>query len=90
MHTGEYWTHKESGTEVWELDVAAKKVVRRIPLETPASAIAVTQEASPKLVLSTEGGEGDRSALLILDAKTGEQKFKLERSGGGVLRTLEP
>ncbi len=90
MHTGEYWTHKESGTEIWELDVAAKKVVRRIPLEHPASAIAITQEANPKLVLSTERGEDGPSALLILDAKTGEQKFKLDNSGGGVLRTLEP
>lgn len=90
MHMGEYWTHKEAGTEVWELDVAAKKVVRRIPLEHPASAIAITQETNPKLVLSTERGEDGPSALLILDAKTGEQKFKLENSGGGVLRTLEP
>ncbi len=90
MHTGEYWTHKDAGTEVWELDVAAKKVVRRIPLEHPASAIAITQEANPKLVLSTERGEDGPSALVILDAKTGEQKFKLPSSGGGVLRTLEP
>lgn len=85
MHTGEYWTHKESGTEIWELDVAAKKVVKRIPLEDPASHIAVTQEAEPKLVLGTEGGN-----LLILDAKTGAEKFKLEKSAGGVIRTLEP
>jgi len=85
MHTGEYWTHKEPGTEIWVLDVAAKKVVKRMPLEDPASAITVTQEANPKLVLNTDGG-----ALLILDAKTGAEKFKLEKSGGGVLRTLEP
>lgn len=85
MHPGEYWTHKEPGTEVWELDVAAKKVVKRIPLEDPASAIAVTQEANPKLVLSGESG-----ALYILDAKTGAEKFKLEKSAGGVLRTVEP
>ncbi len=90
MHTGEYWTHKAAGTEVWELDVAAKKVVKRIPLENPASAIAITQETNPKLILSTERGEDGPSALVILDLKTGEQKFRLENSGGGVLRTLEP
>jgi methylamine dehydrogenase heavy chain len=90
MHTGEYWTHKEDGTEVWELDVAAKKVVKRWPLKHPAGAIAVTQEASPKLILSTGGEDEDRGALLIIDAKTGEQKFELKKSGGGVLRTLEP
>ena len=85
MHTGEYWTHKEPGTEIWILDVAAKKVTKRIPLEEPAATIAVTQEAAPKLVLGIENG-----TLLILDAKTGEEKFKLEKSAGGVLRTLEP
>lgn len=85
MHMGEYWTHKAPGTEIWELDVAAKKVVRRIPLEEAASHIAVTQEANPKLVIGTEEG-----ALLILDAKTGAEKFKLEKSAGGVIRTLEP
>jgi methylamine dehydrogenase heavy chain len=85
MHMGEYWTHKAEGTEVWELDVAAKKVVKRFVLEDPAGQIAVTQEANPKLILS-----GDSGVLHILDAKTGEEKFKLEKSGGGVLRTVEP
>lgn len=85
MHTGEYWTHKEPGTEVWVLDVAAKKVIKRFPLEEPASHVTVTQEANPKLVLGIEDG-----TLLILDAKTGAEKHKLEKSSGGVLRTLEP
>lgn len=90
MHTGEYWTHKEPGTEVWELDVAAKKVVKRWPLKHSAGSIAVTQEANPKLILSTEGEDEARGTLLILDAKTGEQKHEIEGAGGGVLRTLEP
>lgn len=90
MHTGEYWTHKEPGTEIWELDVAAKKVVKRIPLEDPAEEIAVTQEPNAKLIVSGSAGAGGSGALYILDAKTGEQKFKLEKSGGGVIRTLEP
>jgi len=84
MHMGEYWTHKEAGTEVWELDVAAKKVVKRIPLEEPADHVAVTQEANPKLIVS-----GDNGDLYILDAKTGEEKHKLEKSGGGTIRTAE-
>ena len=84
MHMGEYWTHKEAGTEVWELDVAAKKVVKRIPLEEPADHVAVTQEANPKLIVS-----GDSGDLYILDAKTGEEKHKLEKSGGGTIRTAE-
>lgn len=85
MHAGEYWTHKAAGTEVWELDVAAKKVVKRMVLEDPADHIAVTQEANPKLILS-----GDSGTLYILDAQTGAEKQKLEKSGGGVIRTVEP
>ena len=85
MHMGEYWTHKAHGTEVWELDVAAKKVVNRLVLEDPADRIAITQEASPKLIVS-----GDSGMLYILDAKTGAEKHKLEKSGGSVMQTVEP
>ena len=85
MHMGEYWSHKAEGTEVWELDVAAKKVVKRFTLEDPAKQIAVTQEENPKLVLS-----GESRALTILDARTGAEKFKIEKTAGGVIRTFEP
>lgn len=85
MHAGEYWTHKAEGTEVWVLDVAAKKVVKRFVLEDPADRIAVTQEDNAKLILSGESG-----TLHILDAKTGAEKHKLEKSGGSVMRTVEP
>jgi methylamine dehydrogenase heavy chain len=85
MHTGEYWTHKNAGSEVWELDIAAKKVVKRIPLAVHAKFIAVTQEAKPKLILTNEDGP-----VFILDAATGEEKFKIETESGGVLRTVDP
>jgi len=85
MHMGEYWTHKEPGTEIWDLDVAAKKVVKRIPLAEEAGRVAVTQEANPKLVVTNDAG-----TVVIIDAATGEEKFKLEKSGTGILQTLEP
>jgi len=85
MHMGEYWSHKAAGTEIWDLDVAAKKVVRRIPLAEEAGRIAVTQEENAKIVVTNDGGN-----ITILDAKTGEEKFKLEKSGSGILQTLEP
>jgi len=85
MHMGEFWSQKAAGSEIWELDVAAKKVVKRVPLEMPANAIEVTQEAAPKVVVSGESG-----TVLIFDAKTWEQKFKLEKAGGGVLLAANP
>lgn len=85
MHMGEFWSHKAAGSEIWELDVAAKKVIKRVPLEMPANAIEVTQEAAPKVIVSDEGG-----TVLIFDAKTWEQKYKLEKAGGGVLLAANP
>jgi methylamine dehydrogenase heavy chain len=85
MHMGEYWSHKAAGTEIWELDLAAKKVVKRVTLEEPASTIEVTQEAAPKVIVSGESG-----TVRILDAKTWEQKFKLEKAGSGIILAADP
>lgn len=85
MHMGEYWSHKAPGTEIWELDLAAKRVVKRVALEEPASTIEVTQEAAPKVIVSGESG-----TVRILDAKTWEQKFKLEKAGSGIILAADP
>lgn len=85
MHMGEYWSHKAPGTEIWDLDLAAKKVVKRIPLEEPASMIEVTQEAAPKVIVSGEAG-----TVHILDAKTWAETFKLEKAGSGVIAAADP
>lgn len=42
MHKGEFWTHKESGEELWEVDVTKRKVLRRYPLENHAQSVAVS------------------------------------------------
>lgn len=82
MHMGEYWSHKAFGDEIWVLDVAGKKVVRRIQLKEPAAHIEVTQGAEPLLFVNDEKSEG-----IILDARTGEEKHRIEMAGAGVIAT---
>src|ERR1700680_3400738 len=41
MHQGQYWTHKNSGTEVWEFDATTGKRLQRIKLPEPGQAVRV-------------------------------------------------
>ncbi len=89
MHPGNYWTHKQGGTEIWVLDTKAHGLVSRFPLRpVPTSGlgddavpfyadIGVSQDDKPLLYLLTSSG-GD----LVLDAGTGEQLRKVEFAGG--------
>jgi len=47
MHQGPAWTHKNSGTEVWEFEVASGKRLQRIKLREPAQSVAVSQDDDP-------------------------------------------
>jgi methylamine dehydrogenase heavy chain len=85
MHPGEYWTHKAGGTEIWDVDLAAKKVVKRVPITDPATTIEVTQEAAPKLMYS--GGEG--GTVHVVDLKTWDETLKLDRAGSGVITVVD-
>lgn len=85
MHMGEYWTHKESGTEVWQVDVAAKKVVKRFKLKDPMNNIAVSQTDKPLLYMNGEKGEA-----LVIDVATGEEKHKIEKAGGSTITIADP
>jgi methylamine dehydrogenase heavy chain len=49
MHEGGEWSHKDPGSEVWVYDLATRKRERRIKLESPATSIAITPDASPVL-----------------------------------------
>jgi methylamine dehydrogenase heavy chain len=49
MHAGRPWTHKSSGTEVWEFDAAAGKRLRRFKLEEAAQSVAVSPDRDPLL-----------------------------------------
>lgn len=82
MHRGEYWTQKDDGEEVWVVNMATRKVVRRVPLKKPIGNIEVTQDAKPLLFLS-----GDNGLVQVLDAATYEFKHDIERGGGGMIVT---
>jgi methylamine dehydrogenase heavy chain len=82
MHLGEFWSQNLPATELWEVDVAARKVLRRKPLDNGMGNIAVTQDAAPLLFLNSEDGK-----LVILDAATLEQKHELKDVGSGNIVT---
>jgi len=84
MHRGEYWTQKEDGEEIWVVDMANRKVVKRVPLKHKAGNIDVTQDDKPLLFTT-----GDEGKVFVIDATTYEQKHELERAGGGVIQSLE-
>lgn len=85
MHMGEFWSHKAAGTEVWILDLASKKVTKRLVLKEPAGHIEVTQDAEPMLFLNGEEGNG-----VVIDPRTGKEEHKIERAGGGVIHVADP
>lgn len=85
MHMGEFWSHKAGNTEVWQLDMASRKVVKRMTLPEEARQIEVTQEASPRLITAGEDGN-----VYIFDPATGKQLYKLDHAGSGVITVVEP
>ncbi|WP_353227876.1 amine dehydrogenase large subunit [Novosphingobium sp.] len=94
MHKGEYWTQKAGGEELWDVDLAAHKVVKRLVIEGRPTVVNVTQGPSPKLVLVSEGGNDGEGAgfagtVTILDAVTGEVKQTLKDAGSGLVQTIQ-
>jgi len=91
MHMGNYWTHKQGGTEIWVLDTNTRKLLSRFPLwPVPTSGAAgsqhppyytslgVSQDDKPVIFLLNADGNDQ-----ILDAATGEVIRKIEAAGGG-------
>lgn len=98
MHTGEYWSHKAGGSEIWDLDLAARKVVKRIPIEGEPGVIAVTQTAQPKLMVLGEGvaggeshggGAGVPGPATIIDPKTGAKLHEIPGAGYGLVQVVD-
>jgi len=54
MHQGHRWTHKNSGTEVWEFDASGGKRLQRIKLTEPAQTVAVSADDSPLVYVITD------------------------------------
>jgi len=54
MHQGKPYTHHDPGPEIWVYNVAARRKIGTIKLESPAYNIMVTQEAEPLLIVGDE------------------------------------
>lgn len=76
MHQGHYWTHKNSGTEVWEFDAAAGKRLKRIKLPEPSQSVAVSQDADPLLYVI-----GDSERIYGFRVATGKLLYRTEPLG---------
>ncbi|ABP64677.1 methylamine dehydrogenase heavy subunit (plasmid) [Novosphingobium aromaticivorans DSM 12444] len=57
MHEGGPGTHKHPGTEIWVFDASTRQRVARLPIETPSTAIAISNDADP-LLYTTLFGSG--------------------------------
>ncbi|MCX7283481.1 MAG: amine dehydrogenase large subunit [Novosphingobium sp.] len=85
MHKGEYWSHKEGAEEIWGLDLATKKVVKRYPVEGHPSNIEITQDDAALIMIN--GMENDAR---IIDSRTGETKHEIKNAGGGLITVVQP
>lgn len=85
MHKGEYWSHKEGAEEIWGVDLATKKLVKRIPVEGEPGNIQITQDDAAMIMVN-----GYKGKALVIDSKTGEVKHEIENAGGGLITVVEP
>jgi methylamine dehydrogenase heavy chain len=76
MHQGRAWTHKTSGTEVWEFDAAAGKRLRRIRLREPAQSVAVSQDEDPLVYVIADSGR-----IYAYRAATGKFLYRTDPLG---------
>ena len=93
MHAGEYWSHKDGATEIWDLDLAAHKVVKRLTVAGHPSVLNVTQEAKPRLIVVSEGegngsGGGFAGTVQVIDPATGEVVHDLKNAGSGLIQVM--
>jgi methylamine dehydrogenase heavy chain len=93
MHKGEFWSQKTGAEEIWDVDLAAHKVVKRMVAKGHPSVINVTQESAPKLTLVSEGdGDGEGAGLAgtftVIDAASGEVKYTVNDAGSGLIQTM--
>ncbi|MBO1358436.1 amine dehydrogenase [Acetobacter sacchari] len=80
MHSGNHWTHKTAGTELWEFDPAQQVLLRRIDLPSPAKGVAVSPDKA-SLVYVTGDHDGP---ITVIDAATGQVSRTVEARVGGM------
>jgi methylamine dehydrogenase heavy chain len=76
MHRGGDWTHKNSGTEVWEFEATTGRRVQRVRLPEPAQSIAVSQDDDALLYAI-----GDSYRIYALGLATGKLLYKTRPLG---------
>ena len=76
MHQGHFWTHKSSGTEVWEFDSATGRRLKRIKLPEPAQSVAVSQDAEALLYTIA-----DSERIYAFRVATGKQLYRTKPLG---------
>jgi len=76
MHQGHYWSHKNSGTEVWEFNAREGKRLRRIKLPEPAQSVAVSQDTDSLLYTIA-----DSERIYGFSLSTGKQLYRTEPLG---------
>lgn len=85
MHKGEYWSHKEGAEEIWGVDLATKKVVKRLPVKGHPRNIEITQDDAAMIMVN-----GMENNAMIIDSKTGETKHEIKDAGGGLITVVQP
>ncbi len=72
MHMGEFWSQKEDGEELWEVDLGAHKVIARHRLKESARSLWVSPDAKPQLYLNAGG------AVKVIDLADWSVKHEIE------------
>ena len=85
MHVGEAWSQKKEASELWVLDAQSHSLLKRVPLQKPATNVAVSQDAKPQVYLT-----GFSPDLTVLDGDTGEILRSVDHVGGGQVATAGP
>jgi methylamine dehydrogenase heavy chain len=76
MHRGHDWTHKISGTEVWEFDATSGRRLQRVRLPEPAQSIAVSQDEDALLYAI-----GDSNRIYAVRLATAKLAYKTKPLG---------
>ncbi len=77
-------THKDASSEVWVFNVDTKTRVRRLRLVRPGSSIALTQDASPLLLVQAD------QRLDVYDPATGGLIRSLNLPGFSTRMLIQP
>lgn len=77
MHQGGEGTHKDSGNEVWVVNIDTQRRLQRIELDSPAAGIQVTQDAAPLLFAAVP----QNRAVDVYDVRSGKLLRTIEEIG---------